>query len=191
MIINYLFDQSNDKRFQSQIQKVRASPMAQVVKNVPVMQETWVWSLSQEDPLEKGMVTHSSILTWRIPWTEEPVKLQSIELKIVGHGWATNTHTHTHTHTRLPMWLSGKESTCQCRRCRRYGYDLWVWKIPWNRKCQPNLVFLPEKSHGQRSLVGYTPWGHTESDTTEWVSEWHSYKKNVSLLILRRFHFLK
>ena len=158
MIINYLFDQSNDKWFQSQIQKVRASLMAQMVKNVPVMQETWVWSLGQEDPLEKGMVTHSSILTWRIPWTEEPGKLQSIELKIVGHGWATNTHihthTHTHTHTGLPMWLSGKESTCQRRRCRRYGFDLWVWKIPWNRKCQPNLVFLPEKSHGQRSLVG-------------------------------------
>ena len=46
--------------------------MAQVVKQLPTMQETWVQSLGQEDPLEKEMATHSSILTWKIPWTEEP-----------------------------------------------------------------------------------------------------------------------
>ena len=55
--------------------------MAQWVKNLPVMQETqemWVWSLSQEYPLEEEMKTHSSILAWRIPWTEEPGGLQSV-----------------------------------------------------------------------------------------------------------------
>ena len=52
---------------------------------------------------------------------------------------------------------SGKESTCQCRRCR---FDSQVRKIPWRRKWQPTPVFLPGKSHGQRSLVGFTPWGH-------------------------------
>ena len=52
--------------------------MAQKVKNLPEMQETWVWSLGQEDPLEKEMATHSSILTWIISWTEEPGGLQSI-----------------------------------------------------------------------------------------------------------------
>ena len=46
--------------------------VAQMVKSLPVMQETWVGPLAQEDPLEKGMVTHSSILAWRIPWTKEP-----------------------------------------------------------------------------------------------------------------------
>ena len=51
-------------------------------------------------------------------------------------------------------WLRGKESTCQCRRCR---FDLW--KIPWRRKWQPTPVFLPVKSRGQRSLVGYSPQG--------------------------------
>ena len=55
--------------------------MAQTVKNLPAMQETWVQSLGQEDPLEKGMATHSSILAWRTPWTEEPGGLQSIELQ--------------------------------------------------------------------------------------------------------------
>ena len=51
--------------------------MAHMVKNLPTMQETWVQSLGREDPLEKGMATHSSILAWRIPWTEEPGELQS------------------------------------------------------------------------------------------------------------------
>ena len=54
--------------------------MAQTVKNLLTMQETWVPSLGQEDPLEKGMATHSSILVWRIPWTAEPGRLQSMGL---------------------------------------------------------------------------------------------------------------
>ena len=52
--------------------------MAQTVKNPPAMRETWVQSLGWEDPLEEGMATHSSILAWRIPWTEEPGRLQSM-----------------------------------------------------------------------------------------------------------------
>ena len=56
----------------------RASQVAQMVKNLPVMQETWAPSLDQEDPLEKGMATHSGILAWRIPWAEEPGGLQSM-----------------------------------------------------------------------------------------------------------------
>ena len=56
-----------------------ASLVAQVVKNLPAMQKAWVQSLSWEDPLEKGMATHFSILAWRIPWTEEPGGLQSME----------------------------------------------------------------------------------------------------------------
>ena len=67
----------------------------------------------------------------------------------------------------LPWWLSGKGSTCQCRRHRRLGFNPWVGKIPWRRKWQPTPAFLPEKSHGQRSLVGYSPWSRKESDTTE------------------------
>ena len=65
--------------------------MAQLVKkkNWPVIQETWVQSLGQEDPLEKGMPTHSTILAWRIPWTEEPGGLQSHGVTRVGHNLAT------------------------------------------------------------------------------------------------------
>ena len=54
------------------------SLVAQMVKSLPAALETWVRSLGQEDPLEKGMATHSSILAWRIPWTEEPGGLQSV-----------------------------------------------------------------------------------------------------------------
>ena len=59
----------------------------------------------------------------------------------------------------------GKASVCL--QCRRPGFNSWVGKIPWRRKWQPTPVFLPGKPHGQRSLVGYSPWGHKESDTTE------------------------
>ena len=58
----------------------RASLVAKSVKNLPAMQEIWVWSLGQEDPLEREMATHFSILAWRIPLTDEPVRLQSMGL---------------------------------------------------------------------------------------------------------------
>ena len=67
----------------------------------------------------------------------------------------------------LPGWLSSKESISQYRRHGRRGFDSWVRKIPQKRKWQPALVFLPGKLHGQRSLRGYSPWGHKESDSTE------------------------
>ena len=62
-----------------------ASLVAQTVKNLPSVQKTQVQSLGQEDPLEKGMATHSSILAWKIPWTEESGRLQSMGLQEVGH----------------------------------------------------------------------------------------------------------
>ena len=62
-----------------------ASLVAQIVKNLPPKQETPIQSLGQEDPLEKGVANHSSILAWRIPWTEEPGRLQSMGLQRVGH----------------------------------------------------------------------------------------------------------
>ena len=64
---------------------------------------------------------------------------------------------------RASRWCSGKESACQCRRHR---FNPWVRKIPWSRKWQPTLVFLPGKSHGQ-SLEGYSPWGCKKRDMIE------------------------
>ena len=74
-----------------------------MVKNLPAMQEMQevrVQFLGLEDPLEKDMATHSSLLAWRIPWTEEPVRLQSMGLKELDMTEPTHTHTHTHTHTQ-------------------------------------------------------------------------------------------
>ena len=74
----------------------------------------------------------------------------------------------------LPRWLCGKESACQCKRCRRGGLDPWVRKIPWRKKWQSTLVFLPEKSHRQKSLVGYSPLGCKEWNTIE---NTHTHRK--------------
>ena len=77
----------------------RASLVAQWVKSLPAVWENWVRSLAWEDPLEKEMATHSSIVAWRSPWTEEPGGLQSTGSQIVRHDWVTN------------VWLMGKLCT--------------------------------------------------------------------------------
>ena len=76
-----------------------------MVKNLPAIQEIWVWSLGREDPLEKGMATHSSILIWRIPWTWEPgwLQLRGCKESDVTEQ-LTHTHTQTHTHYRTTPW---------------------------------------------------------------------------------------
>ena len=109
-------------------------------KESPEMQETRVLSLGGEDPLEKEMGTHSSILAWRILWTEKPGGVQSLGFQKTGGA-------------------SGKESACQCKRSNGHRFNPWVGKIPWRRKWEPTPVFLPGKSHGQRSLLGYTVHG--------------------------------
>ena len=75
-----------------------------------------------------------------------------------------------------------------CLQCGRPGFDPWVRKIPWRRKWQPTPVLLPEKFHGLRSLVGYSPWGHKESDTTEQLHftsldfmGWYATSKEICL----------
>ena len=90
----------------------------------------------------------------------------------------------------LPWWHSGKESVCQCKRCRRPRFNPWVGKIPWSRKWKSTPASLPGKFHGQRSLVGYTC-GHKELDTTEpqrtWWEEWGNpwgltYKESTPII---------
>ena len=73
----------------------------------------------------------------------------------------------------IPRWLSGKESACQCRRCRKHGFDPWIGKIQWRRKWQPSPVFLPRKFHGQTSLsMGLQRSGH------DWVTE-HTHNECI------------
>ena len=73
------------RRLYKQLSKIEASLVAQTVKHLPTMWETWVQSLDREDPLEKKMATNSSIHAWKIPWTKEPDRLQSGGSKSVGH----------------------------------------------------------------------------------------------------------
>ena len=119
------------------------------------IQQMWVGSLGQEGPLEKEKTTHSSILAWRISWREEPDRLQSIVSYRVRHNWSDFAHIDI----LFSRWPSGKESACLYKRHKRHGFDPWVGKIPWRRKWQSAPVFLSGKSHRQRSLASYSPWG--------------------------------
>ena len=97
----------------------------QTVKNPPAVQETWVQSLGQEDPLEKGMATDSSILAWKIPWTEEPGRLQSMRSLRIGHDF---TFTFTFMHWRrkwqpTPVFLPGEfQGWGSLVGCRLWGH---------------------------------------------------------------------
>ena len=87
-----------------------------------------------------------------------PLQYSYLENPMDKGAWRATDHGVAKSQTRLsdfyfPRWLSGKESACQCRRCK---FNPWVRKIPWRRKGQSTPLFLPEKSHGQRSLAGYS-----------------------------------
>ena len=101
-------------------QMVKNSLVAQMVKNLPSVQETWVRFLGQEDPLEKGMATRSDTLAERIPWTEEPGGLQSMGSQREGYDWSTNTNTdrsppgssvHRISQARTLKWTAISSST--------------------------------------------------------------------------------
>ena len=99
-----------------------------------------------------------------------------------------NMYMHTHVYIYAPciyicFWgdASGKEPACHYERCKIGGFNPWVGKIPWRREWQPTLVFLLGKSHGQRRLVGYSPWGRRESDTNEVTEHTHTYKDTLFL----------
>ena len=168
-----------------------ASLVAQMVKNLPVMQEIWVQSQGWEGPLEKGMATHSSILAWRIQWTEEPGGLQSMRLQRVGHNWVTFTFA---LYIYICMYSLWEVGSC----------DYGGWQVPrsavsrlelqesyWcGSKAKANRLDIQEshcftwgakagEGNGNplqcfclenpmdRSLVGCRLWGRTESDTTD------------------------
>ena len=111
-----------------------ASLVAQMVKSLPALQETQVPSLGQEDPLEKGMATHSSTLAWRIPWTEEPGGLHSMGLQRAGHDWATNTQE---AQSPFPLLVASPQIYCSFVKVLLGAQDLttiWVahhWVFPY------------------------------------------------------------
>ena len=80
---------------------------------------------------------------------------------------ASRDYSLVAVHGLLIAMAGGSDSKSICLRCGRSRFDPWVRNIPWRGKWQPTPVLLPGKAHGQRSLVGYSPWGHKESDTTK------------------------
>ena len=81
----------------------------------------------------------------------------------------------------FPGGARAKEPTCQCKRHKRPEFNPWVGKIPWRRKWQHSPIFLPGESHGERSLVGYGPWGCKKSDMTELT--YHSQQTKARVFI--------
>ena len=98
--------------------------MAQMVKGLPAMWVIWVQSLAWEDLLEKGMATHSSTLAWKIPWTEEPCKLQSMGSQRVGHDWATKHSTVQYTPVKWSEVKWSEGSMQGLLNCRKILYHL-------------------------------------------------------------------
>ena len=105
------------------------SLVAQTVKRLSTMRETWVWSLGWEDPLKKEMAIHSSTIAWKIPWTEEPGRLQSMGSQRVGHDWATSLSCSCQYHSfddysfvvNFETRMYGFWKFYFCRLCRLFG----------------------------------------------------------------------
>ena len=155
-----------------------ASLIAHLVNHLPAMQETRVQFLGQEDPLEKEMSTHSSILAWRIPRTEEPSGLQSTGSQTVGHDWA---HFHFHYvwengsiwtywnhffHMHLAIW--GQSFFLDCSHPNSKG-TTEDQRFKWHRHLNGDDFEQTPDGEGMGNLACYSPW--VSKVGQEWVSE--------------------
>ena len=144
-----------------------ASLVAQMVKNLPAMQETWIWSLGWEDPLEKGMATRSSILVWRIPCREEPGGLQSMgsqsQTQLSKFHFLYCIRTSISSRVKLLAWRipgSGEPGGLLSLRSHRVGHD-WSDLAAAAAAAGILFPFLPFCSHSgspTRSELVQTDW---------------------------------
>ena len=116
--------------------KYWASLVAQTVKRLPAMRETRVWFLGREDPLEKETATHSSTLAWKIPWTDEPDRLQSMGSQRVGHDWATSLSLYeiTRLNGNYHMSAPSKQETQRTMTSFLFG-SCESRELPFCSKC--------------------------------------------------------
>ena len=135
--------------------------MAQTVKRLPTIRETWVQSLGQENLLEKGMATHSSILAWKIPQTEEPGGLQSMGLKRVRRDWAIS----------LSLYLCLVKFKFKCKIMFSNAANAWwpIYELP-NCGYSPEIYFLPKLSQ----TLGRDEWADKGSWTGLGTMGWQS-----------------
>ena len=126
-------------------------PCGSVVKNLPAiweMQETWIWSLGQKDPLEARMATHSSILSWIIPWTEESGRLWSIGLQRFGHDWSNLACTHDFM---VVFWmLISILFTSDTRSSRTTGWHSMTFGHIKKKRERESVVIWEHESEGDR-----------------------------------------
>ena len=100
-------------------------------------------------------------------WVDiEEMKTNLHAVKVLLKGWEFGTKIHWFSSGAVVKKESAMFAEVACRRCRRLRFNPWIRKLSWKRNWLPTPVLLPGKSHGQRSLVGYSPWGRKESDTT-------------------------
>ena len=155
------------------------------------MQKPWVQSLGWEDPVEEGMATHSSILDWRIPWTEEPSGLPSIGLQRVRHDWSNSKHTHTHTHTHTVIaWASSRNRLktlispgsihlaapmAAVHLCWMPCHSLTLYLVQTESTCQApkSVSTLTSLTHAYlQDIVGSVPGHHNKASISiKWVTE--------------------
>ena len=152
--------------------------VAQRLKRLPPMRETWVRSLGREDPLKKEMVTYSSILAWRIPWMEKPGRLQSTGSQRVGHDWVTSLH----------FTSDSKESVCHASDLgSRSGRSLEKGIATHSSIFFFLTPILPVEFHGQRNLVGCSPWGHKDDWATNTSTFSHMIRTEIAGALLKRY----
>ena len=147
-----------------------------MVKNLSAMWETWVWSLSWEDPLEEGMATHSSILAWRILWTEEPGGLYC--------PWGQRDKDKN-----IYVYIFRASLVAQRVKNPPSMRETCIWSLnledPCTRARQSTPVFLPGEFYGQRSLVGYNLWDCRVRHN--WATNTHTH---INMYIFRLFSII-
>ena len=145
------------------------------------MQETWVRSLSREDPLEKEMATHSSILAWRIPWREEPGRLQYMGSQRVRHDWAISLHFTCHDISSEECWMGGENPT------------IWFTEYPSSKRtllCKKNPACLACKGQFYIAICTHLFIKFTELPGTRPWGANNEHHRQVSC-ILRAYHPLE
>ena len=157
------------------------------------MQETWFRFLGREDPLEKEMAIHSCTLAWKIPWTEETDRLQSMGSQRVGHNWGTSLSLFLNINFYWSIVAFSSKTICLPRR--RHVEDLGstpgLGRFPREGMATLSSI-LAWSIHGLRSLVGYSPWDQKELDMTEWLTHTHTHSCFTKLcshwLLQSQFH---
>ena len=147
--------------------KVTHSLVAQMVKHLSTMRETWVRSLGREDPLEKEMAIHSSTTAWKIPWTEEPGRLQSMGSQRVGHDWTISLFTFRHGH----------EDNCTIKIQpwgKAYAIDRLNKKVVFTTQSTNHYTIMAKKDTYKEKSQGF----------------WKSVTKKCTSLLSQGFHQL-